>query len=63
MIHATDTDVLVIAIATASHLSNAEIWLAFGHADNFRYISAHIIAERLGHELSVGLLYLHAISD
>ena len=50
MLHAMDTDVLVyvIAIATASALEGCEIWLAFGHSKNFRYIAAHTIAAELG---------------
>ena len=47
MVHATDTDVLVLAIATASVLEGCEIWLAFGHNKNFRYIAAHTIAAEL----------------
>ena len=62
MIHATDTDVLVLAIATASSLNDCEIWLAFGHGKNFRYIAVHDIAAHLGGERSKALLFLHVIS-
>ena len=31
MIHATDTDVVVLAIAVSGALQNSEIWVAFGH--------------------------------
>jgi len=45
MLHATDTNVLVLAIVTASVLeAGCEIWLALGHNKNFRYIAAHTIA-------------------
>ena len=45
MLHATDTNVLVLAIVTASVLeAGCEIWLAFSHNKNFRYIAALTIA-------------------
>ena len=31
MIHATDTDVVTIAIAVSHYLRNCEVWIAFGH--------------------------------
>ena len=43
-------------------LDGCEIWLAFGHGGNFRYIAVHTIATVLGHERSKGLLFMHAIS-
>ena len=50
MILASDIEVhvLLLAIATASILPGCELWLAFGHGSNFRYISAHGIADKLG---------------
>ena len=48
MVHATDTDVLVLAIATVRVLDGCEICLAFGHGRNFRYITVHTIAPVLG---------------
>ena len=62
MIHATDTDVVVIAIAVSSVLPNCEMWIAFGHGAKLRYIPCHTIASALGNEASWGLLLLHAIS-
>jgi len=62
MVHATDTDVLVLAIATARTLEGCEIWLAFGHSKNFRYIAAHMIAAELGGDWCKGLLFMHAFS-
>ena len=62
MLHATDTDVLVLAIATASILEGCEIWLAFDHSKNFRYIAAHTIAAELGDSWCKGLLFMHAFS-
>ena len=62
MVHATDTDVLVLAIATVRVLDGYEISLAFGNSRNFRYIAVHTIAAVLGHERSKGLLFMHSIS-
>ena len=31
MVHATDTDVVVIAVAVSSIFENCEVWIAFGH--------------------------------
>jgi len=38
MIHATDTDVVVLAIAVSSVLKDCEIWVAFGHGSKLRYV-------------------------
>ena len=62
MIHATDTDVLVLAITAASGFPGCEVWLAFGHGTKFWYIAVHDIASQLGELRSRGLLFLHAIS-
>ena len=60
MVHVTDTDVLTIA--TARTLEGCEIWLAFGHSENFRYIAAHTIGAELGGDWCKGLLFMHAFS-
>ena len=62
IIHATDTDVVVLAIAIASKMDDCTIWLAFGHGKNFRYIAAHTILTNIGFERLWGLLFLHAVS-
>ena len=62
MVCATDTDVVVIAIAVASLLENCEIWVAFGYGSKLRYIPCHQIATNLGSDASWGLLFLHAVS-
>ena len=62
MVHATDTDVLVLAIGIARTLEGCEIWLAFGHSKNFRYIAAHTITAELGGDWYKGLLFMHAFS-
>ena len=51
MVHATDTDVLVIAIITARLLEGCKIWLAFGRNKN--------IAAKLGDNWYKGLLFMH----
>ena len=62
MVQATDTDVTVLTISTASVLDGCELWMAFGHGKTFRYVAAHTIADKLGAEDSCGLLFLHAVS-
>jgi len=57
MLHANDTDVLVLAIATASVLERCEVWLAFGHNKHFRHFAAHTIAAELGDDWCKGLLF------
>ncbi len=57
VINATDTDVVVLAVATASVLQGCSIWVAFGHGKTFRYIAAHDIATNLGTAGSRGLLF------
>ena len=62
MIHATDTDVLVLAISMVIRMDGCEIWLAFGSGTRFRYIAAHTIASALGDDICKGLLFMHAVS-
>ena len=62
MIHATDTDVVVLAIAVSSVLQDCEIWVAFGHGSKLRFIPCHLIAAKLGNAGSWGLLLMHALS-
>ena len=62
LILATDTDVVVLVIAVASLFTTCSLWIAFGHAKNFRYIHAHTISKHLGPETSWGLLLFHSIS-
>ena len=62
VIHAMDTDVVVIAITVSSLMGSCEVWLAFGHGNKFRHIAAHTIANHIGHEHAWGLLFLHTVS-
>ena len=48
IIKVTDPDVVDIGIATASVFDDAELWVAFGHGDHFRYIPAHQITHSFG---------------
>lgn len=62
MVHATDTDVVRLAVSISIQWSSFEIWVAFGHGDKFRHIAAHSTGADLGTELPQGLPFLHAIS-
>ncbi len=62
MVHATDTDVVVLAIAVSSILQDCELLVAFGHGSKLRYIPCHRIAAELGNDASWGLLFMHAVS-
>ena len=61
-IHATYTDVVVLAIAVSSVLQDCEIWVAFDHGYKLRFIPCHRIAAKLGNAGSWGLLLIHALS-
>ena len=50
MIHATDTDVVVLAIAVSSVLKNSDIWVAFGHGSKLRYVPCHLVSAELGND-------------
>lgn len=52
MIHATETDVCVLAIVTANILSECKIWLAFGYGSSFQYISTNYIATHMNEQSS-----------
>ena len=50
MIHVTDTDVVVLAIAVSSVLKDCEIWVAFGHGSKLSYVPCHLISAELGND-------------
>ena len=51
MMHATDTDVVVLAIAVSSVLQDCEMWVAFfGHCSKLRFIPCQLIAAKLGND-------------
>ena len=62
MVHATDTGVLVFAVAVSSILQNCGVWTAFRHGNKLRYIPCHRIANKLATDASCGLLFFHAVS-
>ena len=62
MAHATDTGVVVIAVAVSSISQNCEVWIAFGHGNKLRYIFCHRITNKLGTDASCALLFFHAVS-
>ena len=47
-IRTVDTDVVVLAVASAQRLDLAELWIAFGVGKNFQFFAAHEIAKVLG---------------
>ena len=62
LIQATDTDVVVIAIAASSVLQDCELWVAFGHGIKLRYIPCHLLSSGLGIDAAKGLLFFHALT-
>lgn len=62
LVDATDTDVVVLAIAMSGYLPGSDIWVAFGNGTKSRFIPFHLIAAQLGPEASLGLLFMHALS-
>ena len=46
-IRTVDTDVVVLAVASAQRLNITELWIAFGAGKNFRYLPAHEMADAL----------------
>ncbi|KAK6172823.1 hypothetical protein SNE40_016405 [Patella caerulea] len=61
LVVATDTDVVLLSIALAPYL-DCQLWLNFGHGAHKRYIPSHQIAEKLGLNISRGLLLFHAFT-
>jgi hypothetical protein len=59
---ATDTDVVVLAIAAAAFLQDCEIWVQFAHGRHMRFIAAHQIAANLGPLRSSAVPFFHAFT-
>ena len=57
-----DTDVVVLAVASAQHLDLAELWFAFGVGKNFWFFAAHEIAKVLGPDWCIALPMFHAFT-
>ena len=52
MIHATDTDMVVLTTAVSSVLQDCKIRVAVGHGSRLRYIPCRLIAVELGSDAS-----------
>jgi len=59
MVRTMDTDVVVLAVATAARMGIQELWVTFGTGRNFRYIPVHEIAASIGPNKSRDLLMFH----
>ena len=62
MMHATYTDVVVLAIVVSRVLQDSEIWVAFGHGSKLRFIPCHLIAAKLVNVGTRGLPLMNALS-
>ena len=62
VIRTVDTDVVVLAIASASRLNISELWIAFGSGKSFHYIAAHDLARVLGPDRCNALPMFHAFT-
>ena len=63
IIHATETEVVIIAAAVSSTLDNSQIWVGFHQGAKPRYVPCHLIAFKLGAESSWVLLLMPAFSE
>jgi len=61
-IRTLDTDVVVLAVTAAHHLSTTELWIAFGTGKNFRHLVAHKMAKTLGPDQCIALPMFHAFT-
>ena len=61
-IRTVDTDVVVLAVASAQPLNITELWIAFGAGNNFQYLPAHEMADALGPDCCVALPMFHAFN-
>ena len=59
---ATDTDVVVLAIAVLSVLPGCFLWVQFGHGRHIRFIAVHDIAANLGAPRSAALPFFHSFT-
>jgi len=64
LIRTVDSDVVVLAVATAQQLQSdlEELWIAFGTARHYRYLSAHAMCQALGPDKSRVLPLFHAFT-
>jgi hypothetical protein len=64
LMQTVDTDVVFLSVATARKLMPelSELWVAFGTANTFSYLSAHDICQALGPTNSLQLPLCHAFT-
>ena len=62
MVHAKDTNVVVIAATHLSIFLNFEVWIAFRHGKKLHYILCHLIANELGTDAAGRLLFIYTVS-
>ncbi len=63
LIHANDTDVLVVCIAFFHALSLDELWIAFAQGKHRRYVPVHAICEHFAdREMMTALPISHALT-
>ncbi len=61
-IRTVDTDVVVLAVASAQRLNIPELWIAFGAGKHFRFLACHEIARTLGPDRCIALPMFHALT-
>lgn len=61
-IRTVDTDMVVLAVASAQRLNNAEVWIAFGTGRSFRFLAAHEMARKLGPDRCIALPMFHTFT-
>ena len=57
-----NTDVVVLAVASAQQLDLVGLWIAFGVEKNFRFFAGHEIAKVLGLDWYIALPMFHAFT-
>ena len=65
MVRTIDSDVVAIAVSVVQYLKPRglkELWISYGTGASFKYIPVHLIANRLGDEISLGLLFFHSFT-
>ena len=62
IIRTVDTDVVVLAVASAQRHKSTEVWVAFSTGKNFRFLAAHEMARVLGPDRCIALTVFHAFT-
>ncbi|KAJ4945560.1 hypothetical protein JOQ06_023241 [Pogonophryne albipinna] len=64
-VHAKQADILVIAVGilpTLQEIGLQQLWIAFGHGRNLKWIPVHDLCLSIGMEKSKGILFFHAFT-